>query len=155
VFAVFPDLQLVWMHRDPVKCLASMVSLVGTLFWIRSDRPLSEQAIGQLTNPDGMAGLFGHVIDQFEQGVLPERSLHNVQYLDFIKDPLGTIEALYRELGIALTEQARDAIQRYLRESPRESRPAHRYATGDADRLAAERRAFERYQRKFNVKSEA
>jgi hypothetical protein len=155
VFSVFPDLQLVWMHRDPVKCLASMVSLVGTLFWIRSDRPLSEQAIGQLTNPDGMAGLFGHVIDQFEQGVIPEGSLHNVQYMDFIKDPLGTIEALYVDLGIALTDRARDAIQRYLRESPRESRPAHRYATGDADRLSAERRAFERYQRKFNVKSEA
>jgi hypothetical protein len=155
VFSVFPDLQLVWMHRDPVKCLASMVSLVGTLFWIRSDRPLSEQAIGQLTNPDGMAGLFDHVIDQFEQGVIPERSLHNVQYMDFIKDPLGTIEALYVDLGIAFTDRARDAIQRHLRESPRESRPAHRYATGDADRLSAERRAFERYQRKFNVKSEA
>jgi hypothetical protein len=154
VFTVFPDLQLVWMHRDPIKCLASMVSLVGTLFWIRSDKPLSEQAIAQLTNPAGMAGLFGHVIDQIEDGTIPERALHNVHYVDFVADPLQSVATLYGSLGIEFTARARESIQKYLRESPRESRPAHRYATGDAKRLSAERQLFERYQRKFGVKSE-
>ena len=35
---VFPDVRLVWAHRDPIKAMASAVSLVGTLTWIRSDQ---------------------------------------------------------------------------------------------------------------------
>src|SRR5262249_23153159 len=64
VFKVFPDAQLIWTHRDPLKAVASAVSLVGTLFWIRSERRLSEQAIAQLTSADGLANLFNRVFDQ-------------------------------------------------------------------------------------------
>jgi Sulfotransferase family len=155
VFKVFPDIQLVWMHRDPIKCLASMVSLVGTLFWIRSDQPLSEQAIAQLTNPAGMAAFFGNVIDQIERGQVPAQALHNIQYLDFVADPVATAEKLYRELGIPFTPAAREAMDGYVRKHPRESRPAHQYGTGDLARIAEERKLFERYQRRFNVKSES
>jgi hypothetical protein len=154
VFAAFPGTQLVWMHRDPIKCVSSMISLVGTLFYIRSDQPLSEQAIAQLTDPAGMAGLFGRVMDQIEQGKVPAKALHNVQYLDFVADPLGTVDALYRDLGIPWTDQAKLAMQTYLREHPRESRRAHEYKTGDAERIAAERRLFASYQQKFAVKTE-
>jgi hypothetical protein len=155
VFTVFPDIRLLWMHRDPIKCVASVVSLVGTLFWIRSDRPLSEQAIGQLTNPAGLAGLFDNVIDLLEQGVIPRQALLNVQYLDFVRDPLRTIAELYRSLGLELSEPARHAMQAYQEQRPRESRPTHKYATGDASRVDAERKLFERYQRTFDVASEA
>jgi hypothetical protein len=153
-FSVFPGTQLVWMHRDPIKCVASMVSLVGTLFWIRSDRPLSEQAIARLTNPAGLAAFFDVVLDQIEQGEIPAAALHNIQYLGFVAEPLGTIEKLYRDMGIPFTERAKQAMQSYLRDHPRESRPAHRYATGDTERLSAERRLFERYQGHFKVESE-
>jgi hypothetical protein len=153
-FSVFPGTQFVWMHRDPIKCVASMVSLVGTLFWIRSDQPLSEQAIARLTNPAGLAALFDLVLDQIEQGKIPPAALHNIQYLGFVADPLGTIEALYGEIGIPFTDRAKRAVQAYLRDHPRESRPAHKYATGDTQRLSAERNLFERYQTYFNVESE-
>jgi len=154
-FEVFPGARLVWMHRDPIKCVASMVSLIGTLFWIRSDKPLSEQAIGRLTNPAGLAGFFDLFMDQLERGDVPVSALHNVQYLDFIRDPFGTVDTLYREMGIPFTDKAQEAMRTYLRERPRESRPAHRYSVGDAARLAAERALFERYQRHFKVESEA
>jgi Sulfotransferase family len=154
VFEVFPDLQLVWMHRDPIKCVASVVSLVGTLFWMRSDQPLSEQAISQLTNPAGLAGFFDHVLNQLERGEIPVQSLHNIQYLDFVKDPLGVVEKLYLELNVPLTAAARTAMQEYLTAHPRESRPAHRYRVAEGGDLSAERKLFERYQQHFKVPSE-
>jgi len=154
LFKVFPDIRLIWMHRDPIRCVSSMVSLVGTLFWIRSDQPLSEQAIAQLTNPAGLAAYFGNVIDQMEEGLVPADRFHHVQYLDFVADPLKTVETLYRDLGFPLTAAARKTMSDYIENHPREARPAHRYSTGDTERQSAERRLFERYQSRFGVKSE-
>jgi Sulfotransferase family len=153
-FEVFPDVQMVWMHRDPLKSVSSFVSFVGTLFWIRSDRPLSEKAIARLTNPAGLAGLFNLVIDQLEEGAVPSQQFRHVQYVDFIKDPLGTIDSLYRDMGIPLTDVARQNMANYHREHPRDSRPTHKYSMGDDGRLAEERKLFERYQSYFKVKTE-
>lgn len=154
VFKVFANVQLIWMHRDPLKSVSSAVSLVGTILWMRSDRKMDERAIAQLTNPAGMAALFNMVIDQIEQGKVPSTLLRNVQYVDFVDDPLGTVEKLYRDMGIELSDCARQAMTKYLSEHPRESRPAHRYSIGDAARESEERQLFARYQEYFNTKSE-
>jgi hypothetical protein len=131
-----------------------MVSLAGTIFWMRSDRKLDDRAIAQLTNPAGMAGLFNMVIDQIESGQVPKSQVYNAQYLDFVDDPLKTVRMLYREMGIELTAAAADAMTRYLNEHPRESRPAHVYKTGDASMQSEERRLFARYQDFFQTKNE-
>jgi len=39
VLDVFPDARLVWSHRDPVRAMASMVDMIGTMMSIRSDPP--------------------------------------------------------------------------------------------------------------------
>jgi hypothetical protein len=145
---------MVWMHRDPLKAVSSFVSLIGTLFWIRSDRQLSEKAIARLTNPTGLAGLFNMVIDQLEQGAVPAKRFRHVHYVDFINDPVGTIESLYRDMGMQLTDVARQNMARYHREHPRDKRPAHRYNVGDEARRAEERELFARYQSYFDVKTE-
>lgn len=154
IFKVFPDTRLVWTHRDPLKVVASMVSLVGTLFWIRSDRRLSDKAIAQLTNPVNLAGLFEHVMGQIDRGEVPRERLYNVQYADFVGDPIGTTEQLYDDMKIELTAAAKRAMTDYMDKHPREARPKHLYKIGDEKRLSEERRLFERYQRAFGVQSE-
>ena len=154
VFEVFPDMQLIWIHRDPLKSVSSVVSLVGVILWMRSDRKLDERAIAQLTNPAGLAALFNMVIDQIEQGKIPASQLHNVQYLDFVEDPLATVQRLYRAMGIELTDEAQRAMTRYLDAHPREARPAHVYSTGDAAKQSEERKLFSRYQDFFHTKNE-
>ena len=103
LFEVFPDLQLVWMHRDPIKTVSSFVSLVGTLFWVRSDKRLDPKVYAHLSNPAGLATLFNSVIDLIDQGRIPAKQIHHVQYVDFVGSPLDTVEALYKEIGIAIT----------------------------------------------------
>ena len=154
LFTVFPDVQVVWMHRDPIKAVASFVGFIGTLFWIRSDQPLSEEAIGHLTNPVGLALFFDKVIDEIEQGKVPAAQFHHVHYQDLMKDQLGTIEKLYGKMGIPFTGHGRQAIAAYIRDNPREVRPAYQYRAGDRDRIDAERKMFERYQNFFGVTSE-
>ena len=154
LFKVFPDLELVWMHRDPIKTVSSFVSLVGTLFWVRSDKRLDPKVYAHLSNPAGLATLFNSVIDLIDQGRIPAKQIHHVQYVDFVGSPLDTVEALYKEIGIAITDQARAAMDNYLRQHPRENRPPHQYGMGAGERLSDERKLFERYQTLFKVPTE-
>ena len=154
VFKVFPDIQLIWMHRDPLKTVSSVVNLIGTMLWTRSDQPMDVRAMAQLTNPLGLASLFGMIMDQIDQGRVPVSQLHHAQYLDFINDPLATVEKIYKDLGIVLSQEGKQAMVTFLREHPREKRPAHKYSVGDAARFAEERMVFERYQNYFHIKNE-
>ena len=154
VFKVFPDLRLIWMHRDPLKAVSSMVNLIGTLTWIRSDHELDENTFRQITNPAAMAAMLEQGIDWIENGEIPRQQVCNVHYQNLIANPLATIEMLYQHLGILLTDEARRSLEAYVRDNPRDNRPTHQYATGDAARLAEERKVFDRYQSYFEVKSE-
>jgi hypothetical protein len=154
LFSVYPDVELVWMHRDPIKALASIVSVMGTIYWMRSDRKMSEEAIAHQTNPALLAAQFDMVIDQIEGGVLPARQMHHIQYLDFVENPIGTVAHLYQEMGAALTECARSAMKQYLAENPREKRPAHDYSVGESRQHEQERTLFDRYIEYFKIRSE-
>ena len=154
VFEVFPDLQLIWMHRDPIKSLSSLVNLIGTLFWIRSDKLLDGSFLASLVNPEGMSTSFNNAIDWIEQGKIPAAQICSIQYNDLITEPLACIEKLYRQGDIELTDNARQSIAKYLRENPREKRPLHQYSIGDKNRFSDERKYFARYQKFFNVASE-
>jgi hypothetical protein len=153
-FDVFPDAQLLWIHRDPLKTMSSMTSLIGTIIWTRSDRAMPGQAIAQLTNPKGLAGLFNKVIGEIETGTIPAERVHHMQYPDFIADPVGSIEEAYGQMGIELGEAGRVAMEDYLRANPRENRPAHKYNVDAAAHQADERKLFERYYSFFGVKPE-
>jgi hypothetical protein len=154
VFKVFPDIKLIWMHRDPLKTISSVVNLLATIVFTRSDKPMPEGVMTQLTSLPGLAGLFGMIMDQIDRGLVPASQVHHAQYLDFIADPLATVEKLYEEMGLVLSAEGKEAMAKYLREHPRESRPVHKYNVGDAARYAEERKVFERYQNHFQVRNE-
>ncbi|MET0545773.1 MAG: sulfotransferase, partial [Caulobacterales bacterium] len=155
VFKVFPDMRLVWMHRDPIKAVSSMTNLIGTLFWIRSDQRLHPNTFEQITNPAGLANMFNQVIDWLEQGVIPPGRMLNILYADFIKDPVASAANIYAHAGIEMSADGRAALEKYTREHPREKRVTHAYSTGDEARRAEERALFARYQSFFNVPTEA
>ncbi|MDT7788269.1 MAG: hypothetical protein QOF58_6688, partial [Pseudonocardiales bacterium] len=77
---VFPDACFVLTHRDPVRALASLVSIIGTLQWGRSDEPFRGMSIEYMTNPDLTAGRFNAVIEQIKNGVIPDQQLFNVLF---------------------------------------------------------------------------
>jgi Sulfotransferase family len=154
VLKVFPDVRFVWAHRDPVRALASAVNMIGTLIWVRSDTVPPAGLFDFLTDPESSAANLSRPIDWIEDGTLPRAQLHNILYDDLMADPLAAIEKLYGQFGMALSDTARQAIKAYVEAHPREERGAHRYATGDADRISRERQCYARYQQYFGVPSE-
>ncbi|MET0660051.1 MAG: sulfotransferase, partial [Steroidobacteraceae bacterium] len=156
VVQAYPDACLIWMHRDPLKSLASAVNMVGTLFWQRSDEPFRSGALAASVDENIVAAEFNQAIEWVQQGVIPLDRVLNLLYAEFIRDPMASARRIYERFRIPLTPQSEAAMQRHLADHAREKRPAHRYADdpGTSEWAASARRAFERYQHFFNVPNE-
>lgn len=151
---VFPDMHFAWIHRDPVRALASMVNLIGILGWIRSDKPQMRGAFEGVTDPELMATQLCLPIDMIEQGLLPRERLCNVLYRDFMRDPLAVARQIYAHAGRPMSPASEASMRQYMEEHPRESRPKPKIDIGSEERIQAERRAFRRYQEYFDVPNE-
>jgi hypothetical protein len=154
VLKVYPDIRFVWAHRDPVRALSSAVNMIGTITWVRSDRKPGAGVFDFLTDPVNSAEDLSRPIDWIESGLLPRDQVFNVHYDALMADTLGTITDLYAHFGMALSDAARKRIGGYLAAHPRSARQAHAYSTGEASRIAEERKHYERYQSYFGVPSE-
>jgi Sulfotransferase family len=151
---VYPDMHFAWIHRDPVRALASMINLIGILGWIRSDQPHKRGSFDAVTDPELMATQLCVPIDLIAQGVIPPERLCNVQYQDFMEDPFAVAKRIYEYVGRPMTEQAEASMRRYMAENPRTARPRPKIDIGSHELVEAERRAFRRYQEYFGVPNE-
>jgi len=134
--------------------LASFVSLIGTIQWGRSDHPFNGASLDYMTDPNISAYRFGAVIEQIESGAIPRNQIYNVFYKDLVADVNGTIADIYRYFGFELTEEGRKAMDHYMIENPRDSRPPHRFNFGSEDVVARARKALQPYQDYFNIPNE-
>jgi len=79
----------------------------------------------------------------------------DVGYAELVSDPLVTIAMLYRELGIALSAEARSRMRDYLARKPKDKHGAHAYDLAETGvERAGERARFADYQRTYGVPSE-
>lgn len=154
VLKVFPDMCFLWIHRDPIKAMSSGINLIGTLQWARTDHPFTSNALEVLTNADLGGVMMATPIDWLESGVLPKERLCNVQYQDFMQDPIGLAKSIYDYFEIELPEASLKAMQEYMEANPRHKRPQHKYEVGEKEAIALERKAYARYQAYFNVPNE-
>ena len=155
IVKVYPDVCLVWPHRDPSKSVASTVSLIGSMLWGTSDHPFKGNSLDQYMDPHGAAARLDHVIDQMESGVVPKARVCNLLYRDLVKDPIGTAERIHRYFGLPFGDQSRRALETYMRENPRENRPPHQVSPETRAAVERDRPAFKRYQTYFDIPDEA
>jgi Sulfotransferase family len=150
----YPDACFIWAHRDPLKAFASVISLIGTTQWGRTDTPLVVGGYEFVIDMDIAAQRLNNVIDQLEAGVVPPNQIYHSLYHELIKNPIGTIDKIYAHFGIELSDPSRQAVVEYLEANPRTSRPTHKMNLGTDEDIAIGRKAFQRYQDYFNIPSE-
>ena len=151
---VYPDACFIWPHRDPVRALASAIDTAGTAQWAHSDFPLKDASFDVVLDPRTTAARLELAIDRLEKGVVPKAQMFSILYRDLVNDTMGTIEKIYRFHDITFTDAGRHGIATYLRENPRESRPAHKVQKGSEDMIARDRKTFKRYMDYFGVAEE-
>ena len=151
LFDVFPDACLIITHRDPLKVLGSVTSLVASLHWMATD-DVDYQGI--IDTWAYMPGLLDEVIDWRASGRISEEQIYDFRYADFAADPLRAIADVYRYFEIPFPGRAEQRMQAYLRTRSQE-RAVHRYSFEELGLDKAEQRErFARYQERYEVPNE-
>jgi hypothetical protein len=149
---VYPDARIVQTHRDPIKCMASTTSLMGTLYYMRSDQLFNAQQFDNIILGEATAQRLERVIEQRERGVVPPASIADSRYQDLMDDPMACIAKLYAHFGMDLSETASKRMLGYLQRKPQGKFGQHSYQV-DAGKTR-DRPLFKRYQNLYNVPDE-
>jgi hypothetical protein len=152
--AVYPDAQLVLVHRDPVVLCASVCSLITTLS-------------GTFSDADHRAYIAGHWVAMLEESIRrvdafrdahPEHPIVDIRYDDLVSDPITTVESIYSAFAgsMGLDARARNAMSAYAAAHPKGALGVHDYDLAEfgLDGTALAER-FSRYVDRYAVPTRA
>ena len=128
IFAVYPDALVVQCHRPAETIMASMCSLAQhtTEGWSNT---FSGGVIGQDSLETWSRGL--RLFDA-ERAKHDPAQFCDVDYFEFVKDPIAAVESIYRHFGIDFTDAARAAMTAIHAETQKGPRaPKHTYSLAD------------------------
>jgi hypothetical protein len=124
---VYPDAQLVMTHRDPVDVVGSACSLVNAV------RPMFSDEVDPKTIGEPMLETFDLMIER----TLAHRekygwdSIHDMQYADMVRDPIGEIRKVYEHFDEPFTAEAEAAMNHYIETNPKGKHGSHSYSLED------------------------
>ena len=153
LLAEYPDALLVQTHRDPMRIVASLASLMSTLRRLASDdAPITECGA---EFADYLLDGLDRSVTAREDGTVPASRVVDVHFRDFLADPFATVRTIYRRLDLELTPAAEARMRAFLAENPQDKHGRHEYTFADTglDEGALRERA-RRYQQYFDVASE-
>lgn len=154
LFEVFPDARIIYTHRDPVMTHASVTNLLGTIYWMRSDKPFDAEAFERVLQPEAVAVGMNRVIEQIESGEIPRAQIHDFQFVDLIERPIEAVRSLYGRAGLNWSDAAQAGMEACLAHKPKGKFGKHRYSVGEREQIERDRRHYARYQRFHGIANE-
>jgi hypothetical protein len=154
LFSEYPDARVIQTHRDPIKSMSSATSLLGTLTWMRSDRPFDSEAFDELMLAGATAARLQKVMRQRDQGIVPNAQICDVRYQDIVTDPIGVARKVYAYFGMELRKEAVERMKTYVASKPQGKFGMHKYDLDEAEEVSKERPLFRNYQERYGVLSE-
>ena len=150
----YPDALFVQTHRDPVRVLVSMSSLVAVLRGLSSD-DVSLPKIAEYYAA-ALAKGFNNTVAYRQSGALPENQVIDLYFQDFIKDQIGSVRRVYQHFGFDLSDEAAHAMQSFLDDNPADKHGKHFYSFEDTGMDEQKvREMFNDYQSYFDIPVEA
>jgi hypothetical protein len=150
---VYPDALFVQTHRDPLRVIASLTSLVTTLRGLASSSvdPLEIGADWTLRLAQGLE----RAMDVRDRAGLDASRVFDVHFGEFMCDEVAMVRRIYAHFGLELTPAAEARMRAFLAGNPVDKHGAHRYTLRDAGLDAgAERRRYKAYCERFGVPEE-
>ncbi len=145
---VYPDAQLVMTHRDPVEVVGSCCSLIKYSRLVYGPN-IDLKVIGRT-----FMDTFRIMIDRqnaFRAKHGP-KAIHDVQYADTLRDPIGTVRKIYEAFDEELTPTALSAMNSYMADNPKGKHGKHQYNLAEYGLSAEEvRETFRDYVEDFDI----
>ncbi|HTK66793.1 MAG TPA: sulfotransferase [Pseudonocardia sp.] len=117
---VFPDAIVVWLHRDPLRFVPSLLELLAGWFEGVTGAPVDRKVVGPM--------FLGMYKGMLEAGLASPVSRHpdtyHLRYADFIADPIAEIEKLHGHYDLPFGDDARAAMKAWY-DDPRNKGDRH------------------------------
>ena len=153
LFEAYPDALVVQTHRDPVKVATSFASL-ATLVRSMGSEAVDAREVAADWIPR-LARALEHAMDVRKRLGEPRERFFDLQFREFVSDPIGAVEKVYGHFGLPLSGQAVDRMRAFVAANPQGKHGVHRYRPAeyglDPDR---ERERFRRYTERFGIEAE-
>jgi len=154
LLAIYPDARIIQTHRDPLKVMGSVASILYATAWVRSDA-VDARRILQWFGGASCAALLDNAARVRDSGLADAKQFFDVRYHALVSDPFDTIAGIYEHFGLAYTADAEARMRAYLAAKPKDQHGAHQYSFADTGfGLETERRRFAAYQQRYGVPSE-
>ena len=127
LYATYPDARVVITHRDPVKCVASVLSLSNSLSGTFTDADHRDTIASHWP---GLMAEFANRPVEF-RARRPDAVIHDMPYEDLVADPVAAVRAMYATFGEELTDEAAGAMEAQAKESPQGAYGRHEYRLAD------------------------
>jgi len=127
LLAVYPDALVIQTHRAPRTAIASVCSLAA-----QASAGWSTTFRGEVIGRDQL-DTWAYGLDRFTKARArhdPAR-FYDIEYDDFVANPLGTVAAVYQHFGLTLSGRAADAMRVLCEQNAGTAGPGHRYALSD------------------------
>ena len=154
LFEVYPDARIIHTHRDPLRSMASVTSLLRAFYWQRSDKDFDVPGFDEIMLPAPTAQRLEAAMEIRDQGLVPKAQIVDSRYQDLMDDPVGAMRKIYVAFGIPFTDDTAARITTYLAHKPKHKFGAHEYKTMSAEAAKRVRPLFRRYQDRYNVPDE-
>jgi len=152
----FPDAQIVWTHRDPLKVLPSYCSFVGIFRSMICD-DVDAKEIG-IKEPQVLAEFMQRGLDSRlrHQKLNPEANTFcDVHYTNLVKSPLKEIKRIYSHFDLPLSQTSLGLIQNYLSTHRQHQFGQHRYSFEQfCMETKTEAKRFSEYVNHFQISEE-
>ena len=152
LLAVYPDACIVQTHRDPVKVLPSVCSLV-TGWRSLYEGSADAKAIGawQL---EMYASMIEHAMDVRARS--NPAQFYDFSFRELIADPIAAIGRMYEYFGSAPSREGEARMRAWHEAHPQHKHGGHNYTLEQFGLVEGEiRRRFSRYAERFDVEAES
>ncbi len=130
LLATFPDVRMVWAHRDPYKATTSLCSILAmgkarvTGGGIGGGGNYDKVALGRNT----MKQVKAHVDNALRaRARIGDRRFYDLHYASLVRDPVGEMRKLYAWAGDELTPAVEERMYQWLKDRPQDRFGRHRY----------------------------
>lgn len=121
----YPDSRLIFTHRHPMAAMPSIASNTYTLRKVFSGKENPEQVGSE--ELDRWSRGWSTASKVRQSPALPPDNRVDVQYDQLMKNPILTVQNIYRQFGMDFTENARHSMQAFLNANQKNKHGKHHY----------------------------
>jgi hypothetical protein len=128
IFKVYPDAKIIMTHRDPIKVIPSISSLISSVRSLYSDS--EDSNITSREQLDTWSLYFDRFLESCKK-LQKEDQFFDIKFEDFAHDQIGTIKTIYDNFGWELTDKTIAGFQHFLDNNPQHKDGVHQYELED------------------------